>query len=93
MILPLLDVVIGPISVVIQYVNPIITKRLMRRKFVTSTNSAAQPTIRQRVRKFVDHPTFEDDYDADSYQCVTLGFETSPTIMGYIGPALRVSTR
>lgn len=75
MILPLLDVVIGPISVVIQYVNPIITKRLMREKirdvdrFRRSTNN---PTTCPKARRSSYIP--EDDYDADRYQCGYTGF-------------------
>ena len=58
---------------------------------MTSTDSAAQPTIRQRVRKLVDHPTFQKTImTLIVINAVTLGFETSPTIMGYIGPALQV---
>ena len=58
---------------------------------MTSTDPAAQPTIRQRVRKFVDHPTFQKTImTLIVINAVTLGFETSPTIMGYIGPALQV---
>ena len=91
MILPLLDVVIGPISIVIQYVNPIITKRLMREKIRDVDRSRRSTKIRQRVRKLVDHPTFQKTImTLIVINAVTLGFETSPTIMGYIGPALQV---
>ena len=58
---------------------------------MTSTDPAAQPKIRQRVRKLVDHPTFQKTImTLIVINAVTLGFETSPTIMGYIGPALQV---
>ena len=75
MILPLLDVVIGPISIVIQYVNPIITKRLMREKIRDvdrSRRSTKNPTTCPKACRSSYIP--EDDYDADRYQCGYTGF-------------------
>ena len=58
---------------------------------MTSTDSANQPTIRQRIRDLVDHPTFQKAIMIlIVINAITLGFETSPTMIGYVGPVLLV---
>ena len=56
---------------------------------MTSTGSATSPTIRQRVRRLVDHSISQKVVmTLIVINAITLGFETSVTIMGHIGPVL-----
>ena len=56
---------------------------------MTSTGSATSPTIRQRVRRLVDHSISQKVVmTLIVINAITLGFETSATIMGHIGPVL-----
>ena len=56
---------------------------------MTSTGSATSPTIRQHVRRLVDHSISQKVVmTLIVINAITLGFETSVTIMGHIGPVL-----
>ena len=58
---------------------------------MTPTDSATQPTIRQRIRRLVDNSIFQKAImTLIVINAVTLGFETSPTVMGLVGPALLI---
>ncbi|PPR10135.1 MAG: hypothetical protein CFH41_01869 [Alphaproteobacteria bacterium MarineAlpha11_Bin1] len=56
---------------------------------MTSTDSVAPQTIRQRVRSLVEHPTFQKAVmTLIVVNAITLGLETSSKAMGYVGPVL-----
>ncbi len=60
-------------------------------KMTPQTGAAAETGLRARVRDFVENATFQKAImTLIVVNAVTLGFETSPTVMGWIGPELLV---
>ena len=58
---------------------------------MTTTESNAAPGFRSRIRSLVENPVFQNAVMAlIVVNAVTLGLETSPTVMALIGPELMV---